>query len=241
MKTLSRIELWAGALRIGRVVEAVFVAFLLLCLAALAGLVPAARANDAATLQHATTSEALVKTAEAQIETAKVLQILANRMTGGMAPAAAPQPQLINPAAKTCDGFGSCLFGIFKATTETVGDVVRAVTPIAAPYYGYKGQLVAADAQKIGFIEATKQAGLREATTQAGFQTAASIANAGSAALATVAAVPQIPTTAVTVTGNGPVNTGTGTITNASGNPVTTTQPPVVVVGTTTTTVNRGP
>lgn len=238
MKQLDNLDLWAGRLPIWRSIEALVVAAVLAIAATL--FVPRSAWAGEPDGNVVVTAAALEKTAEAQIETAKVLKVLAERMTGGGL-TAAPQAAIVNPAAKTCDGFGSCLLGVFKAVTEGVGDVTRAVAPIAAPYYGYKGAVVAADAQKVGFIEATKQAGLREATTQAGFQTAASIAGSGNQALIAIASQPAVPTTAVTVNGNGPVNTGTGTITNASNNPITTTQPPVVVVGTTGTTVSRGP
>ena len=240
MNLLSRLELWTGRLPLGRLIETLFLAFLILCLAGLAGVLPAAHAQNPSdeTTRHVATMGAIEKQAEAMIEMQKTLQIAITRIGG--APMAAQAP-LVNPAAKTCDGFGSCLLGVFKATTEGVRDVVSAVAPLAAPYYAYKGQIVAADAQKVGFVEQTKQAAQRETTTQAAFATAASIANGGTTALATVAGIPQLPTTAVTVNGNGPVNTGTGTITNGSFNPVTNTNPAPVVVGTSTTVVSRGP
>lgn len=239
MKRLAQLETWAACSPILRAVEALVVASVLAIMAVL--FVPrSAWAQDAATMERVATAAALEKTADAQIATAKVLQTIAERIGGG-ALAAPAQAPLVNPAAKTCDGFGSCLLGVFKAVTEGVGDVTRAVAPIAAPYYGYKGQVVMADANKIASQEQTKQVAFRETTTQVGFQTAAGIAGSSNAAFAAIAAIPPLPTTAVTVTGNGPVNTGTGTITNASNNPITTTQPPVVVVGTTGTVVSRGP
>ena len=228
MKRLERLELWAGRLPIGRAIEFAFVAFLILVLALMAR---PAHAQDAAQMERIATAAALEKAAEAQIATAKVLQTLAERMPLGGLPVA-PQAPVVNPAAKTCDGFGSCLLGVFKTGTEMVGDVVRAVTPIAAPYYGYKTAIVSADAQKVSFVENTKQVIAREGTTQSAF---GSMERLGIAAATPPPAPPGLPTTAITLSGNtGPVLVGGGTLTNASQNPVNP-APVVCTLGTATT------
>ena len=229
MKRLERLELWAGRLPIGRAIECAFVAFLILILAMMAR---PAFAQDAAQMERIATAAALEKSAEAQIATAKVLQTLAERLPlGGVQ--AAPQAPVVNAAAKTCDGFGSCLLGVVKAGTEAVGDVVRAVAPLASPYYGYKTAIVSADAQKVSFAEQTKQIAAREATTQSAFGSMERLGIA--AATPPPPAPPGLPTTAITLSGNtGPVLVGGGTLTNASQNPVNP-APVVCTVGTATT------
>jgi hypothetical protein len=242
MKHIDRIDIWWVRLPLGRWFEAFVVAGILFFVAAL--LWPrSAIAQDAEANKHIATMAAFEKQAEAQIELARTLRAAIERISGGPVPATIAAPPSANPAAKTCDGFGSCTLGVFRSLVDGVGDVTRALAPIAMPYYGYKGQLVAAETARVTSQEATRQTGLREATTQAGFAAAANIAASGTAGLVAVATQPSVPTTAIALTSNtGPVLIGGGTLTSGSNNP-TNPAPVVCTVATATvpSTCSRGP
>jgi hypothetical protein len=178
----------------------------------------------------------------------------------GPQPAPAPPPVDQAPVREACNGNGS-MFGCFMQTmasggaavwegVKAVGTTLQNVGNTLAPWAGPVGQAYSARMGKEQNIKVAEYGrdervflyrtfgDMNNVNAAAAQATALGLAN-GWAAQATTQ---HPPGTQLTVNGaGGPVlvQTGGGTQTNASGNPVM--QPPVVVVGTTGTTVSRGP
>lgn len=167
------------------------------------------------TAKHIATMEALKSQSDAMGKMADALKVATERSGNSQ-----PQPVIVQaPPAKECSGWGDCTVAFGKGLLGGVREVVQAVSPLAAPYYGYRTAGLQYDFQKIQAAETTKQIDARERTTQT---------MSGDARQIAVAAVtaPRPPTTEIQVTGNsGAVNVGTGTQDN-SNRPITTTTNP---------------
>lgn len=260
---MNRIDLWAGCLPIGRAIETLLVAAVLGAIALLT-FPPAAHAQSlrlSDSLQPAPPAAApasdtvrLVESLERILaERERTLQIALSKLpTGGvvMMPAVAPAvaPQVAqeggSPIVKACaESWVSCGLQLLASAGTGTVDAIRALVPIAQPIAAIHTTRAQSAANiKIAEFGRDQNVALYGTFGEMNAANAGAFAAYAAQAQALQAQLlaNQVPTTAVTVNGNGPVNTGTGTITNASNNP-STTQPPVVVVGTPGTTVSRGP
>lgn len=249
MNPLDRLCYRIGALPIGNLIEdtvraAVIVLALAFALAGCAGTKDAPIAPSAAIEQPMNRHDSIAARALALQEIGKAAKdgetqrlaifALANLYSGGGAENAQPAAQVAPQAI----GFGAVALGVLDRAFS-------AVERVAAPVLAYRGQVrgnqttetVAAINRDVSMNQSNNFLGLGVA----GINGAANAGIAGVNALATVAGRPQTPGTSITITGNsGPVNTGSGTLTNASNNPVNP-SPVVCLPGTNGPNCSRGP
>lgn len=260
MNRFHRLELWAGRLPIGRAIEALAVAAILAALALLTfapeshaqslNLTDSSQPAPAASSDTVRLVEALERILAQREQT---LQIALSKLpTGGVvmvpqqAPIAAPQPAQEggSPIVNACaESWVKCGLQLLASAGSGTVEAIKALVPLAQPIAAiHTTRAQAAANVKVAEYGRDQNVALYGTFAQMSAHDSAAWAAASANGNAILASLAANPTTSVTVNGNGPVNTGTGTITNASHNPVTTTtQPPVVVVGTPTTTVSRGP
>ena len=225
---MKNLDLWAGRLPIGRAVEAIlFAALIALALVLLPIGEARADVGPQADLELARASLARDANAkfdaigdcmkhgkDSQAQTTCVLSValLDARAPVMIAPQAAAPAPTFAAVPQECVGFITCLVSGTKAVFGGVRDVVQAVAPLVGPYYGYRGQVVQAEYQKVAAVETTKQVQAREGTTQAMSRDAAGIATGGFTALSG----PRI-----VASGTG-INFGSGDLLYQSQNPIST-------------------